>query len=486
MSKVCIKCGKVLRSSKHDLCYECRQKLNKKPDHYCSICNKKISSCSKSFDISGAWLCTQHFNEWKQHNKYCSMCNKSHTFFSNTRQKVCDSCLESPDIFKLSLELAYNLSIDLQKKLLNNTDIFKWIYNKLINKSGTLRDFNITCKKYSDLYKKIIDKISRSLNTYISVWTEDDNDIFIECLLNAAAGNNGYIVKTSTIDFSKPIIINWKDTLFGWFSTWENADIAFKILYNFKLTDKSGKGEFLYTLLFDNVIPNSQNIADILTEDNKLYEMKDATCEVTAGRFLINRNNWVSIIPNNFEKYKTLLKSFFLMSEFFVNYNIEAKNILNIIDNTDIINFSWQGLYKNLLTQIYTIDKNYTKEFIFFIHTNFIFNIEDKNISFKYNLIDFNIENKDEIEAFALVNQLKYYFEIDAKDENLSGLIAISAFGTVILSREFICQTCTMSEILDMMKYLKLAWPSTELTKEEKHHDRNKNRASGVYLIKNI
>ena len=117
-----------------------------------------------------------------------------------------------------------------------------------------------------------------------------------------------------------------------------------------------------------------------------------------------------------------------------------------------------------------------------YFHTllNLLCNNKDKNefIKLIFNLtINFKV--------FHFVNYCLYYMLEDAKSENLDKLIFISETNVLILKKDFLL-TCKLEEIMQVLTNWEIAFPDSGLTKDKNEsHDRNKNRAPGIYFKKN-
>jgi hypothetical protein len=70
---------------------------------------------------------------------------------------------------------------------------------------------------------------------------------------------------------------------------------------------------------------------------------------------------------------------------------------------------------------------------------------------------------------------------VDAEDENLNELLFIGNSKILKLTKEFLTN-CTFSTAKSVLKDWNISYPESEFTEKNKiSHDRNKNRAPGVY-----
>jgi hypothetical protein len=114
-----------------------------------------------------------------------------------------------------------------------------------------------------------------------------------------------------------------------------------------------------------------------------------------------------------------------------------------------------------------------------------MFNITINHYEGKYNcrFTELDLSDKNNFKIFHFVNYCLYYMYVDAKSENLDKLLFISNKEALILSKNFL-ENCTIDEIKPIIKNWEIFYPESGFDSKKTSHDRNKNRAPGIYYKK--
>lgn len=351
-------------------------------------------------------------------------------------------------------------------------DLDDLIFEKFFNRSN-YNGSNIDWYKLKyENRLEINNIITQLINTitYYSIqynWTQTIINNIIKCLISCTYDIQGYVIDSNKYNIHlEQELYMWKELLTDQF------DLVIECLNTIKIKESNGYGEFLYTIISKDVICNTNDIGDILFEDNSIGEIKCGVNKQKAGRLLFKRDNYFGY--NSASLYVTEQKKLLIS---FVNKYLNDSSLINLINNANHFEFTWYGVYK----QIYNILKDKQLYNLCTLFTKYIFikSVKDWN---PIKFITMDLSNEDNFKIFHIVNYCLYYILFDAASENISKLIFIGNKDILILTRDLLLNG-SLEQLIEILKDWDIAYPTSGLTKKDaQSHDRNKDKAPGIYF----
>lgn len=446
---------------------------------HCVKCNKEISKQKQSN------ICSECERK-EQLTFICKNCGQ--TFIVESLRKntdYCNTCISNDILFKNSITEYMNIESDIRNKVFNHfQSLSELFFIKFFNKENK-STYSIGSAEFKQFKAKqahkLFDFTNNFINHLIKFYTKNnwDNSIvskLIFCLNRCLNNTDGYIINANDSNMNFELSLpKWKSLLQNDFNSVITA------LQEFKFSGCEGSGEFFWTLINTNIQCNYLGKSDALYLDNTVGEIKSAQNKTKAGRLLFKRDSWFGSNDINTFKYavEKCINSYILHTQ---NLTNEFINFAKTIDSLSLDMFTWNnltGYFHTLLNLLCNNkDKNEFIKLIFNLTINF-------NFEFKPRFSDIDLTNKKNFKVFHFVNYCLYYMLEDAKSENLDKLIFISETNVLILKKDFLL-TCKLEEIMQVLTNWEIAFPDSGLTKDKNEsHDRNKNRAPGIYFKKN-
>jgi hypothetical protein len=304
-------------------------------------------------------------------------------------------------------------------------------------------------------------------------WNHDDLNKFSNCLYNAFEQIDGYFINdfySLNSEFST-ILPKWKNELNEKFNSFIDC------LKTFTPSICPGPGEFMLAILHKQVVYNSIGKADILYSNGNLCEIKQGLTANKAGRLLFARENYIGY--SKFNEYINALVEY--LNNWFKTHSINYINIneylpkdINMISPANLTLNNDNNIFNWIINKIDAkcLKQEFMQEIFYFYTKNKMSNIK----FFAEDLTD-----KENYKVFSIINYCLYYINVDAEDENLNELLFIGNSKILKLTKEFLTN-CTFSTAKSVLKDWNISYPESEFTEKNKiSHDRNKNRAPGVY-----
>lgn len=448
--KHCIKCGKeISKRKKSGICDECEKK-----ERLTRVCK----NCGRTVILSSA----------REHFEYCESCILLDVGFKNNIKNLMNIEMNIRNIifnhsYDMLSDLFFNkffnkVSIDKQKFTFDKEfDSFKF---RKLKESKTV-----------ELYSFINSFINHLIKNYsLNHWTFDTITNLMTCLMNVNNNTPGYVITENKLFYS------YKTELYGWNNLLEETfDSVINALLEFKFKGCDGAGEFFWTLINKNVQCNYLGKTDALYIDNTTAEIKSGQTKTKAGRLLFKRDSWFgsnnanNFINNLYDKITAWIDS--SISAKFIEYIEQIKTI-------SLDKFTWNdlnGFYYTCLNLLETVEAKNS-----FIRHIFSLTINEHEFETRFNNLD--LTDDKNFKCFHFINYCLYYILVDAKLENLDKLIFISDENSLVLNKEFLL-TCELDEFTNLVMDWEISYPESGFTKEtNESHDRNKNRAPGIYF----
>jgi hypothetical protein len=240
-----------------------------------------------------------------------------------------------------------------------------------------------------------------------------------------------------------------------------------------------GKGEFAWNLFRDDITINLYGNSDILDKNNHKFEVKCAT-KGSAGNLLFCRANYIGCNSSKHKKeyIKKLQDSLINFMEKAIPNNNDFEYVKSIITSCNIESkFSWNksdGIYlnKDIIKKMTNSSFNEYVRYIYCEHT--CHNLDNELL-----LNDIDLMNADNFKLWHFVNYCNYYLNFDAKKEELFGILFISNVECLAITNDVL-------KNIDYIKFKKefnnfnITYPGSEITKDNKTNDRQKNRTITV------
>lgn len=450
--KKCTICGTYIsKSSKFDECSKCRE--IKSRTYTCTYCGKQT-------------VLTHRKSEFK-HNFVCKECTEKYNpqfTIEFERQERIET--EIKQLFQ-SKNIHVKFTDVIFDKLFNNTSI-----NKNTDLYAWQKDKLKKTDKIINLYTEFILHIKKYMLKNHS-WNIDDLHKFSNCLYRAFKQIDGYFINdfySLNSEFSA-ILPGWKNKLN------EKFDSFIDCLKTFTPSICPGPGEFMLAILHKQVVYNSIGKADILYSNGNLCEIKQGLTANKAGRLLFARENYIGY--SKFNEYINALVEYFnnwLKSHSinYINLNEYLPKDINMISPANLTLNNDNNIFNWIINKIDAkcLKQEFMQEIFYFYTKNKMSNIR----FFSEDLTD-----KENYKVFSIINYCLYYINVDAEDENLNELLFIGNSKILKLTKEFLTN-CTFSAAKSVLKDWNISYPESEFTEKNKiSHDRNKNRAPGVY-----
>jgi len=449
-----------------------------------SLTVKACVKCGKEMNKRDSSNICKECRRIEQLTRTCKLCGKT-VILSSGRQKFefCDECWNSGKAFEHKLNNIQSIEQSISDIVYSyKNDLSNLFFDKFFNKiDKTTFDKSIQIKewrklqyqKHQDIYIILNKFIQHLTNSYYEFhWSLNTIKSLMICLQNVLNKYDGFVLTESIGQ------ISLETELFGWKNLLKSdLQSVFKSLHNFLCKTCKGKGEFFWIIINKNSQCNYLGSGDVLYKNNTLGELKCSCSKTEAGRLLFKRDSWFGF--NNFEQFKLILQNQ-LLNWFYKHYqSIEILNYIQKITQFSPDMFTWDNSNSVYNTCLNLIDNNTLKnDFIKFIFTLTINNKEFKSIRFN----NLDLTNKENFKIFHFMNFCLYYILEDAKHENLDQLIFSSNMYLLILSKTFLL-TASKEEFLQKISNWEIAYPDSGFTKEKNEsHDRNKNRAPGIYF----
>jgi hypothetical protein len=243
---------------------------------------------------------------------------------------------------------------------------------------------------------------------------------------------------------------------------------------NFKVTDKDGKGEFFWSIINTQIVFNSKKHADVLYFDETLGEIKFADAASTCGRLLFKRDNWFGY--NDSKTYYDVVMT--NLNHFCLINNLK----LDLNEFFPTVHFmSYNSGYLMLINHIKSIDKNIANKLIQYL---FYMTIDKSAEQFNIRFANIDLTEENNFKLFHFVNYCLYYILEDAKSEQLDKLIFIADTNVLTLNKNDL-SNMSINTLTKIIKSWEVAYPEPGFTKKDNtSHDRNKDRAPGIYFNK--
>lgn len=449
---------------------------------FCTKCNAEMSN-RKSSNICDKCLHIEKLT------KTCKHCNTTVILTSAKEHfEYCDKCITNDIIFKTKFEEFAFAERGIRTHIYDEIETLSTVFfkkffnkkNKQTTKENTTDFYKLKAEKYNDICNIINQFINHLTNAYIKYnWNDSTISKIITCIINT---NNsempGWQIDSNTYNIES---INFEKVLYAWKEFLaDDFNNVISVLQEFKFKSCEGTGEFFWIIINKNIQCNFLGIADALYNDNSIGEIKSAKSKTTAGRLLFTRDAWFGV--NDFNKFKIYLKNDL--------HDWQSKNGINVlnslINKIDTITpeyFSWNnptGFYQQCINELKTVNKQLVNCFI-----KHIFNLTiNHNQEFKPRFLDLDLSEKENFKLFHFVNYCLYYILIDAKSENLNKLIFISENNALVLNINILLNY-DKKQVLTLINDWEVSYPKAGFTKTDKtSHDRNKDRAPGIYFKK--
>ena len=216
----------------------------------------------------------------------------------------------------------------------------------------------------------------------------------IICLINCEKEVSGYCIANNNSN------IDYINELHGWvYILNDNFKQVIKMMNNFKVTDKDGKGEFFWSIINTQIVFNSKKHADVLYFDNTLGEIKFADSASTCGRLLFKRDNWFGyndsktyydVVMNNLNSFCLINNLKLNLTEFF----------------PDVHAMSYNAGYLKLISYVKTINKDIANKLIHYI---FYMTIDKTSDQFFTYFKELDLTEENNFKLFHFVNYCLYY-----------------------------------------------------------------------------
>lgn len=439
---------------------------------------KKCERCGKDIRRSNInTLCKECLAQVK-HTHTCLICGNTFTVKSNKQNTIyCDSCFTSDKVFEKYNNEYLNKEFEVRNIILRNSKhLYNLFFNKFFNKDG----FDKTSSEYAKTKLKLFNDLALLLQNFIIhitnaavkfKWNNDTISNLIICLINCEKEVEHFCINKTVTNF------NYKDELTGW--TYILNDIEFhqiiETLNNFSISSKEGKGEFFWSIINKQIICNNKKYADALYKDNTLGEIKFAETVSTCGRLLFKRDNWFGY--NNYDTYYNVVMN--NLNTFCILNNLKI-NLSEFFPTAHYM--SYNTGYSKLIDYVKSINKNIANKLI---HYLFYMTIDKEPQQFDIRFADLDLTDKNNFKLFHFVNYCLYYILEDAKSESLDKLIFVSNKENLILSKNDLLNL-SKEELFIKIKNWEVSYPTPGFTKKDNtSHDRNKDRAPGIYILIN-
>ena len=443
---------------KHDLKYK-----------KCECCGADIlRTNSSNICKECAWL--------ESHTRTCSICGEMFVVESNKcADTYCNNCFLSDKVYEIQNTHANQIEYVTREICITNekylTDLF---FNKFFNEGhvkGTIEYAKLKVDKFlkiKDTIKRFICHISNAVIEYN--WKFDDVRNIIVCLINCQKEIDGYCISTNNQNN-----IDYATALPGWKYVLNNTfEQVIKIMNNFKINETDGKGEVFLSIINTQIIFNSKKHADVLYKDNTLAEVKLANNASTCGRLLFKRDNWFGY--NSYDTYYNVVMN--NLNTFFILNNLKI-NLAEFFPNVHYM--SHNSGYSKLIDYVKSINKNIANKLIQYL---FYMTIDKEPEQFDVRFADLDLTDKNNFKIFHFVNYCLYYILEDAKSEQLDKLIFIADTNVLTLNKNDLL-LMSIDSLNEIIKSWDVAYPEPGFTKKDNtSHDRNKDRAPGIYYNK--
>lgn len=409
----------------------------------------------------------------ESHTRTCSICGEMFVVESNKcADTYCTDCLLSDKVYEIQNTHANQIEYVTREICMTNekylTDLF---FDKFFNEGhvkGTIEYAKLKVDKLikiKDTIKRFSCHISNAVIEYN--WKFDDVRHIIDCLIYCQKEIDGYCISTNNQNN-----IDYSTALHGWTNVLNNTfHQVIKMMNNFKVTDKDGKGEFFWSIINTQIVFNSKKHADVLYKDNTLGEIKFADNASTCGRLLFKRDNWFGY--NSYDTYYFVVMN--NLNEFFILNNLKI-NLSEFFPNVHYM--SYNTGYSKLIDYVKSINKNIANKLIQYL---FYMTINKEPQQFDVRFADLDLTDKNNFKVFHFVNYCLYYILEDAKSETLDKLIFIADTNVLTLNKNDLLNM-SFESLNDIIKSWEVAYPEPGFTKKDNiSHDRNKDRAPGIF-----
>lgn len=451
---------------------------------HCTKCGAEISKRKKSN------TCTD-CERIENLTRTCENCGKTVVLKDGRASfKYCDECKLKDIEFTNQIE-NLDRSYEIVRKYFNKdikNKLFELFFDKFFNKKSqetfpknSFEYFSLKRDKANDLYNLLNDFQNHLGNAYMKYkWNEKIISNIILCLSNISSGKPGFVTENlaGTISYDK-VLPGWVTLLGGQFQN------VITSLLEFKFSGCKGKGEFFWSLINKDVQCNYLGKADALYRDKTSGEIKWSKNKTEAGRLLFNRDSWFGKNdPIKWKKELTRYLTNWIMSIPTLQKNEKFVKLVEGIHMHDLDYFNWNnknGFLYICFNMLKTINNKLANDFVIYM-LNVTFNF---NKTFKPRFIEEDLTNDKIFKLFHLVNYCLYYIKEDAKSENLDKLIFMSNSKVSVLTKKML-ETLSKDELIKLIEDIEIAYPEDGFTKSDQtSHDRNKNRAPGIYFKEN-
>ena len=412
----------------------------------------------------------------KSHTRTCSICGETFVVKSNKcTETYCTDCWLSGKVYEVQNTHANQIEF-VTREICNTNE--KYLSDLFVDKffneghvKGTIEYEKSKHKnflKIKDTINRFICHISNAVIEYN--WKFDDIRNIMACLINCQKTVEGFCITTNNQNN-----IDYTTMLYGWeYILNDTFEQVIKMMNNFKVGDKDGKGEFFLSIINTQIVYNSKKHADVLFSDNTLGEIKFADTASTAGRLLFKRDNWFGY--NNYDTYYNVvmnnLNTFCIVNNLKINLSEFFPNVHYMSYNTG---------YSKLIDYVKSINKNIANKLI---HYLFYMTIDKEPQQFNIRFADIDLTEENNFKLFHFVNYCLYYILEDAKSEHLDKLIFIADTNVLTLNKNDL-SNMSINALTKIIKSWEVAYPEPGFTKKDNtSNDRNKDRAPGIYFNK--
>lgn len=433
---------------------------------HCIKCNAEIKKSNKSN------LC-KSCKELEKHTIECPVCQEHVVVKTKLGFKCCDKCWEESNLFNSNManfyEVGQNIKYTLfsNKKYMNSFEnlIFEKFFNNKLYSVNDIKWYKLKYKNCSNIYNITNKFLSTLTNAYLKhKWNIKTILNIFKCLHNCYIQLEGF-----STNFQEGVF-NIEKELYGWKELLsDQLHNVIKMMNEFIINSRSGYGEFFWSIINNNVQCNYLKQSDILYKNNAKGEIKCAESKIKGGRLLFKRDAWFGF--NNVNEYKKNIE--FKLRQFYLAHNMSSECLNTYFNSANINDYSWNNIFKQIFNSLPVHLKNEFVNYMFTVITNGC-------RPYRFNEID--LTNENNFKLFHFVNYCLYYILEDAKNENLDKLIFISNDDILVVNTKMLLNNSTES-FNNILSGWNIDFPNPGFTKTNISHDRNKNRAPGIYKI---
>lgn len=494
---------KCLCGDKYDITEDSRfqhfnmRTLNSIYNLFVFLCNEYIRT-NTNLIIYCDWKDKKNHTGHKNYHK-CNMdgCNN----YIPGNKDYCDDCIVTDKVYQ-RYESIVDFCVDKLKVLLKNVqnNLNNLIFDKLYNTEQYKREDNSikfakeklrNAQKINNiresLAKHIVNKYLEK-NSYVHFDQNNFNKLMAACVNCFTDVDDNYLY-TGSLKSYDIIFKNWVTKFdskadFYWF---------IETLYSFVYKNGQGKGEFLLNMFLTNTACCNKGDLNIsINNITKKIEIKNAS-DNEEGRLCYNRKHHLSDDPNKYiatcnkaiNDFISRNKLSFNINDYInkrcTNNNIHELYTWNKVDsqNSSLYNHIYEWLKENGRVDLI---KDFALTTLKIAYPKF----DESN----FNYFECRtLENEDNLKLFFIINYLKYYFEIEAVDDDLYAIGFTNNKNIFCIPAESISDeslrsgSVDISELKERFAYLTPIHPDSGLTKSTgKGHDRNKNFAPGFSI----